>query len=446
MQSKEEPLATRGLVSDLDDGLAQASVVAGSARIKAYRNIVLPLFLVSVIAYIDRVNISYAALTMNNDLHFGPDVFGFGAGILFAGYLLFAVPGALIAERFGARLWLCAITAAWGVVSGLMAFIHTPMQFFLVRFVLGVAEASLYPVAYAAFIPRWFGARERPFAIAVLLTSLQISGIVGAPLAGWLLGASWSGFKGWQILFLLEAIPAILLGLALPFWLADWPKEAKWLTSDEQQLLKRRYDREVAAKLQLKPYTVSQVLRDSEVLRLCFIYFLWTTGFWGFNYWMPTILKGVSGWPNPAVGGAFAVAMTVSLIASALTGYSSSRTNEKRWHAALHLFFAAAGMTGGAFVHTPRAYFAFMMLTAVGVYAPMAVWWSYPTSFLSGAAAAGAIGLINSTGNIGGFVGPYITGWIKQSTGSYLGAMLYLAASLAAAASLILTLRKRPST
>ncbi len=417
--------------------------ISSETRNKAYRHIILPLFLVSLIAYIDRVNVGYAALTMNSDLHFGPEVFGFAAGILFAGYLLFAVPGALIAERYGARLWLAFITVAWGIISGLMAFVHTPVEFFVVRFLLGAAEASLYPVAYTAFIPRWFGTRERPFAIAILLTSLQMSGMIGAPLAGWLLGVSWLSFRGWQLLFLLEAIPAILLGLALPFWMADWPKQANWLTAEEQQSLTQRYEREHAAKLEAKPYTVSQALRDPEVLKLCLIYFLWTTGFWGFNYWMPTILKDVSAWSNSRIGNAFAVAMTVSLIASALTGYSSSRTNEKRWHGALHLWLAAIGMAGAAYMHSAAGYFSFMLLTAIGVYAPMAVWWSYPTSFLSGAAAAGAVGLINSTGNIGGFVGPYITGWIKHSTGSYSAAMLYMAASLAAAGFLILTLRKK---
>jgi MFS transporter, ACS family, tartrate transporter len=417
--------------------------VARSARRKAYRNIVFPLFLVSVIAYIDRVNVGYAALTMNHDLNFGPEVFGFAAGILFGGYLLFGVPGALVAERFGARLWLSCITVAWGVTSGLIAFVHTPMQFFIVRFLLGAAEASLYPVAYSSFIPRWFGARERPLAIAVLLTSLQMSGIIGAPLAGWLLGVSLFGFKGWQVLFLLEAIPAIVLGFALPFWMADWPRQARWLTPQERQLLAQRYETELAAKSQAKAYTVWQAFADPEVLKLCFIYFLWTTGFWGFNYWMPTILKEVSGWSNSAIGAAFAAAMTLSLIASALTGYSSSKTNEKRWHGAVPLLLAALGMAGGAYAHEPRVYFFFMVLTAIGVYAPMSVWWSYPTSFLSGSAAAGAVGLINSTGNIGGFVGPYITGWFKQSTGSYHGAILYLTASLAAAALLILTLRKR---
>ncbi len=217
-----------------------------------------------------------------------------------------------------------------------------------------------------------------------------------------------------------------------------------WLNRDEQQLLKQRYDSEVAAKHgATQPFTVGQALANREVLKLCLIYCFWTTGFWGFNYWMPTILKEVSHWSNAKIGEAFAIAMTISLIVSALTGYSSSKTNEKRWHGALPLFLGAIGIAGGAYSHSPKLYFVFMVLTAIGVYAPMSVWWSYPTSFLSGSAAAGAVGLINSTGNIGGFVGPYITGWIKQSTGSYLGAMLYLSGALAIAAALILTLRKR---
>lgn len=417
--------------------------VADSARRKAYTRIILPLFLVSVIAYIDRVNVGYAALTMNKDLHFAPDVFGFAAGILFAGYLLFGVPGALIAERFGARRWLAFITIAWGLISGMIAFVSTPWEFFVVRFLLGAAEASLYPVAYSACVPRWFSAKERPFAIALLLTSLQVSGMIGAPLAGWLLDVPMGGFKGWQVLFLIEAVPAVALGIALPFWMSDWPREAKWLSTEERDFLTERYESELAAKTQTRAYTLGQAVRDREVLKLCLIYFLWTTGFWGFNYWMPTILKEVSGWSNQGIGNAFAAAMTVSLVASALTGYSSSRTGEKRWHGALHLWLAAVGMLGGAFVHEPVIYCCFMLLTAIGVYAPMSVWWSYPTSFLSGSAAAGAVGMINSTGNIGGFVGPYITGWIKQSTGTYHAAILYLAVSLALGGALILTLRKR---
>jgi ACS family tartrate transporter-like MFS transporter len=414
-----------------------------SATRKAYRNIVLPLFLISVIAYIDRVNIGYAALTMNADLGFDAKVFGLGAGIFFAGYFLFEIPGALIAERYSPRLWLARIMITWGLISGLMAFIRSPWQFYAVRFLLGVAEASLYPVIYASCIPRWFAARDRARAIALLLTSLQVSGIIGAPVAGWLVGVPLLQFKGWQVLFLLEAIPAILFGFVVVFWMADWPREARWLTPDEKEFLSKQYEREVAATTAVRRYTVAEALRDREVLKLCFTYFLWITGFWGFNYWMPTVLKDISGWSNAFIGQVVAGAMVVSLVASAYTGHSSSKRDERRWHGAVHMFLAAAGIGLGAYAHNPWVYVFFMVLAAIGTYAPMAVWWSYPTTFLSGTAAAGAIGMINSIGNLGGFVGPYVTGWIKQSTGSFAGAMLYLALSLAAAGVLILTLKKR---
>jgi MFS transporter, ACS family, tartrate transporter len=421
---------------------ADTAAVEASARRKAYANIVLPLFLVSIVAYIDRVNIGYAALTMNADLGFDAQVFGLGAGIFFAGYFLFEIPGALIAERYSPRLWLARIMITWGVISGLMAFMHTAWQFYLIRFLLGVAEASLYPVIYASCIPRWFPPRERARAIGVLLTSLQTSGVIGAPLAGWLIGVPILGLKGWQALFLIEAVPAVVLGFIVIFWMADRPREARWLTEAEKQFLTGQFEREVAAKVAARHYTVVEALKDREVLKLCLTYFLWITGYWGFNFWTPTVLKDVSGWSNAAIGQLFAVAMLISLIASAYTGHSSSKRNEKRWHGAFHMFLAAIGLGAGAFVHAPWMYYLCLVLAGIGTYAPMSVWWSYPTTFLSGSAAAGAVGLINSVGNLGGFVGPYITGWMKQRSGSFTGAMLYLAASLAMAGVLILTLKR----
>jgi len=420
--------------------------VAESATRKAYLNVVLPLFLISVVAYIDRVNIGYAALTMNQDLGFDAQVFGLGAGIFFAGYFLFEIPGALIAEKYSPRIWLARIMLTWGVISGTMAFMHSAWQFYLIRFLLGAAEASLYPVMYATCIPRWFSSKDRAQAIALLLTSLQVSGIVGAPLAAWLIGVPMFGFKGWQALFLIEAVPAVILGLIVIFWMADWPGEAKWLDADEKKFLSEQYAREVAAKTAAGNYTVLRALKDREVLKLCLTYFLWITGFWGFTYWMPTVLKDLSGWSNAFIGQVFAAAMLVSLVASAYTGHSSSKHNERRWHGAIHMFIAAIGIGAGAFVHAPWTYSFFMLLAAVGTYAPMSVWWSYPTTFLSGSAAAGAIGMINSMGNLGGFVGPYVTGWIKQTTGSFAGAMVYLSLSLTAAGLLILTLKKHLPT
>ena len=424
------------------DTSAPSLSVAASASRKAYRHVVLPLFIVSTIAYLDRVNISYAALTMNADLGFDPRVFGIGAGIFFAGYFLFEIPGALVAERYGPRLWLARIMISWGLVSALMAFMTTAWQFYVLRFLLGAAEASLYPVIYASCIPRFFPAAERARAIAVLLTSLQISGVIGAPLAGWLTTVSFAGFEGWQVLFLIEAVPAVVFGVIVAFWMADSPREARWLTDEEKQHLAREYEEERTAQAAVRRFTVLEALRDSEVLKLCLTYFLWITGFWGFSYWTPTVLKEVSGWSNAAIGRVIAAAMLVSLVASVWTGHSSSKRNEKRWHGAAHMLLAAVGMAGGAFARDPWIFCGFMTLAAVGTYAPMSVWWSYPTTFLSGMAAAGAVGLINSMGNLGGFVGPYLTGWVRQTTGSFAGAMLYLAASLAAAGLLILTLRK----
>jgi len=424
------------------DTSAPSTAVAASATRKAYRHVVLPLFVISTIAYIDRVNISYAALTMNAALGFDPRVFGIGAGIFFAGYFLFEIPGALVAERYGPRLWLARIMISWGLVSGLMAFMTTATQFYALRFLLGAAEASLYPVIYASCIPRFFPPAERARAIAVLLTSLQLSGVIGAPLAGWLTTVSFAGLAGWQVLFLIEAVPAVVFGFVVAFWMADSPRDARWLTQDERHHLVRQYEEERTAHAAVRRFTVLEALRDPEVLKLCLTYFLWITGFWGFSYWTPTVLKEVSGWSNVAIGRVIAAAMAVSLAVSLWTGHSSSKRNEKRWHGALHMFLAAVGMAGGAFARDPWVFCGFMLLAAVGTYAPMSVWWSYPTTFLSGLAAAGAVGLINSMGNLGGFVGPYVTGWVRQTTGSFAGAMLYLAASLAAAGLLILTLRK----
>jgi len=420
----------------------QEPQIAISARRKAYRNIILPLFITSIIAYLDRVNLSYAALTMNEDLGFSDAVFGLGAGIFFAGYVLFEIPGALIAERFSPKWWLARIMITWGIVSGLMAFMTEVWEFYLLRFLLGAAEASLYPVLYASCIPRWFAAKDRPRAIALMLASLQLSNIIGAPLAGWVLGLEWFGLQGWQNLFLIEAVPAILFAGILVRWMADSPEEASWLNPEEKQWLIRQFEQENAAKRSVKDYTVWQALSDREVIKLCLTYFLWITGFWGFGYWMPTALKSASGWSNFAVGWVIVIPMTLSLICMLWIGHRSSVTGEKRWHGAVGTFLAAGGLLFGTLSGHPLLVFAFLCLAAIGVYAPFGVWWSYPTTFLSGPAAAGAIGLINSFGNIGGFVGPYITGYLKDWSGSFTLAWVYLACSLVASGLLMLTMRR----
>jgi len=413
-----------------------------SLNARRYLHVILPLFVGSIIAFLDRVNIAYAALTMNADLGFSASVFGMGAGIFFAGYVLFEIPGALIAERFSPRAWLARIMISWGLVSALMAFITAEWQFYLVRFLLGAAEASFYPVIYASVIPRWFSAKERPRAIALLLASLQVSAIVGSPLAGWILGLEVFGLRGWQALFILESVPACIFGLVIYFWLPDRPSQARWLSGDEREMLSSRYELELSRKKERRHYTVMEALRDREVMKLCLIYFLWITGFWGFNYWMPTALKAVSGWSSLAVGWAIVIPMALSLAGMVYVGRSSSHTGEKRLHGAVPMFIAAIGMGVGVFIGEPFANLTFVCMTAIGVYGAFGVWWSYPTSFLSGAAAAGATALINSCGNVGGYIGPYLTGVVKDATGSFQWAYLFLALCLAAAGALMLTLKK----
>lgn len=418
------------------------SATAGSLRRRKYLHIVLPLFIASVIAFLDRVNVAYAALTMNADLGFTAQIFGMGAGIFFMGYVLFEVPGAIIAEKYSPRIWMARIMITWGIVCGLMASMSSPTEFYIYRFLLGACEASFYPVVYAVIMPRFFNNEERPKAISVMLTSMMIAAIIGSPLAGWLLGVPLAGFKGWQVLFVVEAVPAVLFGIILLFWLPDWPKDAKWLTDAEKAKLTEEFEQEIKAKNAVKKYTLWQAFSDREVIKLCFIYFMWITGFWGFNFWMPTVLKAVSGWSNAAIGWVVVIPMIAALIGMIYVGNSSSRTGEKRWHVAVCMFIGAVGMGVGPFVTDPMMSLVLVCVSAVGVYSGMGVWWTYPTSFLSGPAAAGAVGLINSMGNIGGWVGPYATGFIKTATGSFQWAYVYLALSLTIAGLTILTLRK----
>jgi MFS family permease len=406
-------------------------------------HVILPLFLGSIIAYLDRVNIAYAALTMNAQLGFGAAVYGMGAGIFFVGYVLFEVPGALIAERWSPRLWLARILITWGLVSAAMAFIRTPWQFYLARFFLGAAEASFYPVAYASVIPRWYAPAERPRAIALMLASLPLSAVVGGPLAGWLLTVQAGGLQGWQILFLVEAVPAVLFGFILPFWLADRPADAPWLSAAERDVLERQRADEIGQLERVRRYSVLEAFTDREVLKLCAIYFLWITGFWGYNYWMPTELRELSGWSALRIGWLSVLPMGLALAGMIAVGRSAARTGEKRWHGAIPLFCAAAGLAGGALTRDPLLGLLGLCVAGVGVYAAFGVWWSYPTTFLAGSAAAGAIGLINSCGNVGGWVGPYFAGVVKDATGSFQWAYVALSASLVMSGLFMLSLRRR---
>ncbi|WP_294155106.1 MFS transporter [uncultured Selenomonas sp.] len=404
--------------------------------------IIFPVFLVSIIACLDRVNISYAALTMKADLGWlTPEIYGAGAGIFFAGYLLLEIPGSLVAARFSATKWIARIMFTWGLVCVLMAFMHSQTEFYLYRFLLGASEASLYPVIYSVLFPRWFTGRERARATSLMLGSLLLANIIGAPLSGVLLQTSFFGMHGWQELFIIEAVPALMFSVLFFFGVKDRPDQVGWLTDAEKAYLTKAYEDERAAMQNKKKYTVLQAFKDPKVLRLCLIYFLWVVGFWGFYFWMPTVLKQLSGWSTQLLGGAIAIPMTVALLVQFVIGWSSSKTGDKVWHVSLTLMVGAFGLALSPFATDTTVALVLICLSAIGIHAAMGVWWTIPTTFLTGPAAAGSVALINSCGNLGGWVGPYMMGWIKTNTGAFDLGYFIMGGMMFAAALLVLTIK-----
>lgn len=404
--------------------------------------IILPVFLVSIIACIDRVNISYAKLTMTQTLGWlSPEVYGFGAGIFFAGYLLLEIPGSLFAAKFSASKWIARIMFTWGAVSLCMAFVSTQWQFYLCRFLLGASEASLYPVIYSLLFPRWFTAAERARATSLMLTSLLLSTIVGAPIAGVLLEHSFFDLLGWQELFILESIPALIFAFYFLLAVKDRPDQVHWLTGAEKEYLTNMYEQEQRAMQHVKKYTVLQAFTDAKVLKLCFIYFLWVVGFWGFYFWMPTVLKNLSGWSTSLIGGAIAIPMAAALVVQLIIGHTATVTGDKVWHVFAALTVGAVGLGLSPFAHNMGVALFLICLSAIGIHASMGVWWTIPTTFLSGPAAAGSIALINSCGNLGGMFGPNMMAWVQAQTGSFAMGYYLMALFMFSAGLLVLTLK-----
>ena len=404
--------------------------------------IVFPVFLVSIIACLDRVNISYAALTMKQDLGWlTPEIYGAGASIFFFGYLLLEIPGSLIAARFSASKWIARIMFTWGLVCCFMAFMSTQFEFYLCRFLLGASEASLYPVIYSVLFPRWFMGKERARATSYMLTSLLLANIIGAPLSGVLLSTSIIGLAGWQELFILEAVPALLFAVFFFFFVPDRPAQASWLTDEEKAYLSKAYEEERAAMLKKKKYSVLKAFRDPKVLRLCVIYFLWVVGFWGFYFWMPTVLKNLSGWSTSLIGGAIAIPMMAALVVQLVIGHTATVTGDKVWHVFGALTVGAIGLGLSPFAHNMGVALFLICLSAIGIHASMGVWWTIPTTFLSGPAAAGSIALINSCGNLGGMFGPNMMAWVQAETGSFDMGYYLMAAFMFCAGVLVLTLK-----
>lgn len=405
------------------------------------------LFLCFFISILDRVNISFAALQMNEDLGFSNAVFGLGAGIFFLGYFLLEVPGSAIMTRIGARRWISRIMVSWAIIAILMAFVTEPWQFYTARFLLGVAEASFYP-CMVYYLSGFFQSKHHAKAIAAFMLAIPGANAVGAPLSTFLMQIEWFNLSGWQWLFILEAVPAMILGIICFFYLDDRLEDVKWLTEEEKNWLLHVTQKEKEAKQQVKHYTFAQALKDRDVLILSAGYFCWMFGYYGINMFLPTVTDTMAeslSMSTQGLGWLLGLMYAIAMVAMILVGNHSDKKNERRWHVAACLTTSAVAMIASSYVAESNIILSFVLLTialcgAFGAYSPF---WAIPPSFLTESAAAGAIALINSIGNLGGFFGPYAVGYIRDATGSFTMSMVFLGISMILSSIIIIFLVKQ---
>ena len=417
--------------------------VARRARHRIARRLLPFLFLLYVIAFLDRMNVSAAALQMPNDLGFSEGVIGLGAGIFFLGYFLLEIPGALIVERWSARRWIARIMISWGLLTLLMAFIHTSRQFYVVRFLVGAAEAGFLP-GVIVYLTHWFRYQDRAKAVAFFYAANPLSYVIGSPLAGLLLGLSWLGLRGWRWLFIIEGIPAVVVGMITIWYLTDWPGQAHWLPADEKSWITSELQREKEAKNRRRSYRVWEALRHRDVMLLTVCYFCAMTGSYGIAFWLPTILKRLSGKSDFKVTLLAALPYVAAFVTQQVNGWHSDRTQERRWHAAIPVFVCGLAL-GLAVVYRSNLTMSVGLFVLAGgsFYGFQPVFWAVPTLFLSESAAAASIGLINAVGNLGGFAGPMVIGYLANRTHSFSPGLLYLVASLFVAGLLMLAVGRQ---
>jgi ACS family tartrate transporter-like MFS transporter len=373
------------------------------------------LFALYITNYLDRTSVAYAAIGMSRDLRFGDRVFGLGAGVFFISYVALQIPGALAVERWSARRMITATLISWGSLTALTALVHTPAQLYLARFVLGAAEGGFFP-GVIVYLSHWFIQEDRAKAIGNFMAAIPISFVIGSPIAGWILGHSWFGIGGWRWLFLLEGLPAILLGIVAFFYLTDWPREAKWLAAEQRQFMEEKLREEKPASAQAM--SIRQALRSRIILLLASVTFLDYFVFYSFAFWFPTMLKRQSGFSDVNVGLTGAVPYLVLFIAMQVNGWHSDKSRERRWHATVPLFIAAAGFLG--LVTQPQSIPLLLLLfTMAGLSnAYLPAFWAIPTEILSQSTAAAAVGMINAVGSVAGFAGPYLFGYLYTRMGS----------------------------
>ncbi|MDK9705780.1 MAG: MFS transporter [Desulforhopalus sp.] len=421
-----------------DEIQPKESAIEKAAYAKITWHLIPFLFICYIVAYLDRVNIGFAKLQMLSDLQFSETAYGFGAGVFFLGYILFEIPSNIILYKVGARIWIARIMICWGVVSGLTMFVTSEWSFYAMRFLLGVAEAGFFP-GIILYLTYWFPSERRGKITTLFMIAVPVSGVIGGPLSGWILQnmAGIRGYAGWQWLLLIEALPAVLMGILVLTYLKDGIETASWLSDAEKTILRRRIQADNEDK---EDYTFRQLLFDSRIWRCALIYFCYVMGLYGVGFWLPTIIKAMGVAGMFSIGLLSAIPSIVAIIGMVLVSSSSDRHRERRWHVAMPAIFGAAGLICSVvFSGNTWLAMAALSLASFGIVTTFPLFWSLPTAYLRGAAAAAGIALINSCGNLSGFISPYMIGLIKDATNSTDAGMYVLAGFLAVGAVLTLS-------
>jgi MFS transporter, ACS family, tartrate transporter len=425
----------------LTDQNATAVHAIETSTIRKVRIRIIPfIFILFVVAYLDRINIGFAALTMNKDLGITSQQFGLVAGIFFFGYFLFEIPSNLLLHKIGARIWIARILITWGILATLTGFVRGVHELYILRFLLGLAEAGYYP-GMVLYLTYWFRRRDRAQAIALLLTGLPIASILGAPLSGLILDhVHWLGVGSWRWLLILEGFPAVLCGFLVYFLLPSRPADANFLTSGERAWLVAELEREEKSKLEEHSYSALQALTSGHVWYMACIHFGALIGLYTLSFWVPQLLKSLSGkYSNSTVGFLVMIPHLVGLVAMILVARSSDRRLERRYHAAVPLLFGGFALLLMTSTNSPFLLL-FLLSLLAGVYSYFGPFWSIPSEFLTGFSAAAGIALINSIGSLAGFVGPFLIGFVGARTGSLYRGFAFAGIPLIVAAVLLLFL------
>jgi len=403
-------------------------------------------FLLYIVNYIDRVNVSFANLRMSADLGLSDRAYGLGVGMFYVTYVLFEIPGAIIVERWSARKWIARIMVSWGIVTILTGFVRTTTQFYLARFFLGAAESSFFP-GMIVYLTHWFCARDRSRAIACLYSANPAAALIGSPLAGWLLGVHWLSIAGWRWLFIVEGAPAVIVGIITLFYMTDRPSHARWLAPEEQQWLVSELQTELEAKKKIRNYTIKQAFSDRHILILITAYFLALTGFLGTVYWIPTFVKRISGFPTQTITSLLLIPAFMGFVGMLSNGWHSDKSGERHWHSSIPLLAAALMFALLILVrHDIPVAIACLLLGSGVAYAYFPTFWAIPTMILGEAAAAATFGLINSIGQLGGLFANSTIGFLNDRTHSLTASFGFIGFLYLVAGGLILSLTtRRPS-